>query len=112
MDDVGAAKLAGATPVDALCDAARRLVPEIRGRALKMERAARLDDDLIDALDDAGLFSILVPRRWGGPGLGVTELYQVSEILGSADLSTAWVSIFYLMHDFLVCRFPLETQQQ
>lgn len=99
-------------PIEAVCKAALKLQPEIRARALKMERAARLDDDLIDALDEAGVFSLLVPKRWGGPGLGMAECARVSEIIGGGDLSTNWVSGFYLIHEFFVCRFPLEVQQQ
>src|ERR1700730_1385554 len=96
-------------------EAAEGFVPEIRRRALKMERARRLDDDLVDAMDAAGLFSVIVPKRWGGAGLGpreVNEVNRVSEILGSADCSTAWVSTFFIFHNWFLCRFPLEVQQQ
>ncbi len=97
---------------ESLYEAAEGFVPEIRKRALKMERARRLDDDLIDAMDAAGLFSAIVPKRWGGAGLGPREVNRISEILGSADCSTAWVSTFFILHNWFLCRFPLETQQQ
>jgi len=112
MDDGRAAMLACDADAEELFDEARRLVPEIRGRAHRMERAGRLDEDLVDALDDAGLFSILVPKRWGGKGLGPLEVSAVAEILGGADMSTAWVSVFYMMHNWFICRFPLEVQEQ
>src|SRR6266849_8187249 len=97
---------------ESLYEAAAGFVSEIRQRALKMERARRLDDDLVDAMDAAGLFSVLVPKRWGGAGLGPREVNRISEILGSADCSTAWVSTFFILHNWFLCRFPLEVQQQ
>jgi alkylation response protein AidB-like acyl-CoA dehydrogenase len=109
---VAAHKRRESTSAESLCEAAEGFVPEIRRRALKMERARRLDDDLVDAMDEAGLFSVIVPKRWGGAGLGPREVNRVSEILGSADCSTAWVSMFFILHNWFLCRFPLEVQQQ
>jgi 3-hydroxy-9,10-secoandrosta-1,3,5(10)-triene-9,17-dione monooxygenase len=97
---------------ESLYEAAQEFVPEIRRRALKMERARRLDDDLVDAMDAAGLFSVVVPKRWGGAGLGPHEVNRVAEIIGSADCSTAWITSFYLFHNWFLCRFPLEVQQE
>jgi len=45
---------------ESLYEAAEGFVPEVRERALKMERARRLDEDLVDAMDAAGLFSVIV----------------------------------------------------
>ena len=97
---------------ESLYEAAEGFVPEIRKRALKMERSRRLDDELVDAMDAAGLFSVIVPKRWGGAGLGPREVNRISEILGSADCSTAWVSTFFILHNWFLCRFPMEVQQQ
>jgi alkylation response protein AidB-like acyl-CoA dehydrogenase len=97
---------------ESLYETAEGFVPEIRKRALKMERSRRLDDELVDAMDAAGLFSVIVPKRWGGAGLGPREVNRISEILGSADCSTAWVSTFFILHNWFLCRFPMEVQQQ
>jgi 3-hydroxy-9,10-secoandrosta-1,3,5(10)-triene-9,17-dione monooxygenase len=101
-----------AITAESLYAAAREFVPEIRRRALKMERARRLDDDLVDAMDAAGLFSVVVPKRWGGAGLGPHQVNRVAEIIGSADCSTAWLTSFYIFHNWFLCRFPLEVQQE
>jgi 3-hydroxy-9,10-secoandrosta-1,3,5(10)-triene-9,17-dione monooxygenase len=109
---VAAHKPGESISAESLYEAAEGFVPEIRRRALTMERSRRLDDDLIDAMEAAGLFSALVPKRWGGAGLGPREVNRISEILGSADCSTAWVSTFFILHNWFLCRFPLEVQQQ
>ncbi len=95
-----------------LFEAARSFVPTIRDRARAMEKARRLDDDLIEAMDEAKIFSALVPTRFGGLGLGPREVHQLAEILGGADGSTAWVSVFYNLHNCLLCRYPMSVQEE
>jgi alkylation response protein AidB-like acyl-CoA dehydrogenase len=95
----------------ALEDAARRFVPRIRALAHGMEAARRLDDDLVEDLEAAGLFSVVVPKRWGGAGLGPPELNKVVEIIANGDVSTAWVTSFYNLHNWFLCRYPLAVQE-
>lgn len=91
---------------------ARSFVPRIRELSAEMERNRRLDDALIDDMEAAGLLSILVPKRWGGSGLGPKEVANVVEIIGSGDCSTAWVTSFFMLHNWFICRLPIETQEQ
>lgn len=96
---------------DALCEAALQFVPIIRRDARKMELARRLDEELVEQMETAGLFSVVVPKRWGGAGLGPTELNKIVEIIGSGDCSTGWVTSFYNLHNWFLCRFPFDVQQ-
>lgn len=98
--------------LESLIQAARNFVPAIQAKALEMESARRLDGELIAAMNDAGLFSILVPKSYGGSGLGLRDLNRLLEIIGGADLSTAWVFSFYAAHNWLLCRFPQATQEE
>src|SRR5208282_2309190 len=80
---------------------ARGFVPRIRTLARQMELARRMDDDLVEDMEAAGLFSVVVPKRWGGPGLGPHELNKVIEVVAHGDVSTAWVTGFYNLHNWL-----------
>ena len=93
-------------------EVARGFVPRIRDLARKMELDRRLDDDLVEDLEAAGLFSVIVPKRWGGAGLGPHELNEVMETVARGDVSTAWVTGFYNFHNWFLCRFPLEVQEE
>jgi len=95
-----------------LLESARTFAPQIRDLARQMELARRLDDDLVEAMDAAGLFSVIVPKRWGGGGLGPRDVNKVVEIIGTADCSTAWVTGFYNLHNWFLCHFPMEVQEQ
>ncbi len=91
---------------------ARGFVPRIRTLARQMELARRMDDDLVEDMEAAGLFSVVVPKRWGGPGLGPHELNKVIEVVAHGDVSTAWVTGFYNLHNWLLCRYPLDVQEE
>lgn len=91
---------------------ARALQPRIAELALEMERNRRLDAGLIAAMDAAGLFSVMVPRRWGGAGLGIAEASEILRLLAQADICTAWNSSFYMLTNVLLSRFPMSAQKQ
>lgn len=107
----GTATVEESAPAAALVEAARGFVPRIQQLARQMEIDRRLDDDLVEDMDRAGLFSVVVPKRWGGPGLGPHELNKVIETIAHGDVSTAWVTGFYNIHNWLLCRYPLEVQE-
>jgi alkylation response protein AidB-like acyl-CoA dehydrogenase len=93
-------------------DVARGFVPRIRDLARQMELDRKLDDELVEDMEAAGLFSVIVPKRWGGAGLGPHELNEVMETVAQGDVSTAWVTGFYNFHNWFLCRFPLEVQEE
>ena len=72
-------------------DAARALAPRVRACAEEIEAARELPRGLFEALADAGIFHLLVPRSLGGRELDPPTYIQVIEELGKADASTAWV---------------------
>jgi alkylation response protein AidB-like acyl-CoA dehydrogenase len=71
-------------------DAARRLAPSIRKHAEEIEETRELPRAVFEALADAGLFQMLVPRSLGGQELDLPTYVGVIEELGKADASTAW----------------------
>lgn len=91
---------------------ARGFVPRIRDLARQMELDRKLDDKLVEDMEAAGLFSVIVPKRWGGAGLGPHELNEVVEAVAQGDVSTAWVTGFYNFHNWFLCRFPLAIQEE
>jgi alkylation response protein AidB-like acyl-CoA dehydrogenase len=71
-------------------EAARKLAPQIRACAEEIEEARELPRPLFEALADAGLFHLALPRTLGCPELDLPTYIQVIEELGKADASTAW----------------------
>jgi len=74
-----------------LLDVARKLVPQIRSYADEIEAERELPRPLFEALADAGMFHMALPRSLGCPEIDLPTYIQVIEELGKADASTAWV---------------------
>jgi alkylation response protein AidB-like acyl-CoA dehydrogenase len=72
-------------------EAARKLVPMIRASADEIDAARELPRPLFEALADAGLFHLAVPRAIGGAEIDLPTYVQVIEELGKADASTGWI---------------------
>src|SRR5438477_10306287 len=68
-----------------------KLAPTIAVHADRAEAERRLPAPLTDALHDAGLFRMLLPRSLGGAELDPPTFVQVMEEIAKADASTAWV---------------------
>ncbi|HEV2054803.1 MAG TPA: acyl-CoA dehydrogenase family protein [Methylomirabilota bacterium] len=71
-------------------DAARKLAPQIRSAADEIDAARELPRPLFEALADAGLFHLAVPRAIGGGECEFPTYVEVIEEIGKADASTGW----------------------
>ena len=79
------------TEVRTLLDVARKLVPQIQSYVEEIEAERELPRPLFEALADAGMFHMALPRTLGCPEIDLPTYIQVIEELGKADASTAWV---------------------
>jgi len=77
------------TRVDCVANA-RALAPVIAAAAPRIEAGRELPADLVDALHEARLFRMLVPRSFGGEEISPLEYVQAIEEIAKADASTAW----------------------
>ena len=73
-----------------LLDKARALRPLIEENAAKAEAETTTTKVVVDALAEAELFWILVPKELGGAEAGIEDALAVFEELAYADGSTGW----------------------
>ena len=72
-------------------DLAVKLAPTIRTYADEAEVLRELPRPLFEAIADAGLVHMALPRAIGGGEIDLPTYIQVIEELGKADASTGWV---------------------
>jgi alkylation response protein AidB-like acyl-CoA dehydrogenase len=77
------------TTVDCVANA-RALAPVIAAAAPRIEAGRELPGDLVDALHEARLFRMLVPRSLGGEEVSPVAFMAAIEEIAKADASTAW----------------------
>ena len=92
--------------------AARELAPLIRERARDAEIARRPLDEVIEAVRDSGLFSMMVPKRYGGDELDIDTFFEVVLILSEADAAMGWLIGFYIEHAFWLAAYPESVQDE
>ncbi|HWL01374.1 MAG TPA: acyl-CoA dehydrogenase family protein [Microbacteriaceae bacterium] len=95
-----------------LVEAARQLSEPVRVRARQAEINRAVSQEIVDLAEQAGLLSAMVPKAFGGDGLGFDVLCEVSRVLAAADPSTAWTIAFLMEHNWLVCHMPMEGQRE
>ncbi|MEV4932362.1 flavin-dependent monooxygenase [Sphingobium sp. LMA1-1-1.1] len=77
--------------VEQLVDRTHALIPLLRERAAEDEANRTVNPDTVRRMNEAGLFRVLQPRRWGGYELGQRAFAEVQIALGEGDMSVAWI---------------------
>ncbi len=67
------------------------MIPALARRATQAERERRLSQETMSEMQEAGLFRVIQPKRWGGYELNWTALCDIQIALAEGDLSTSWV---------------------
>ena len=69
---------------------ARALVPALRSRHAETDAQARACDVTIAELEEAGIFSMMLPRAYGGMQTDISTWREVVTELGRGDGGVAW----------------------
>jgi 3-hydroxy-9,10-secoandrosta-1,3,5(10)-triene-9,17-dione monooxygenase len=78
--------------VPGIIEKVRALRPLLRRNARAGEEQRSPTAEVVKAIDDLGIWWMLVPRRWGGLGLSATAFTRINAELSKGDPSVAWVS--------------------
>lgn len=85
---------------------AEALVPKIAAAADEIDAGRELPTALADAMKDAGLFRLLVPRSVGGEEMDWLEYLDVVRTIAYADGSTGWCFNQGAVFATTCCRAP------
>ncbi|WP_431962729.1 acyl-CoA dehydrogenase family protein [Actinacidiphila sp. bgisy160] len=88
------------------------LQPLLRKHAAQGDTDRVVPREVVEALAEAGVFRLLTPKRYGGYETDLRTLTRVSETLGAADGSAAWVAMILSVTNWLACLFPDKAQEE
>jgi resorcinol 4-hydroxylase (FADH2) len=91
---------------------AERMIPALRLNAQRAREIRRIPDETLTMLRASGLARILQPRRVGGSEMPLVSLLDVLLPIGAGCGSTAWVLAQYLIHNYLIARWPEAAQNR
>jgi 3-hydroxy-9,10-secoandrosta-1,3,5(10)-triene-9,17-dione monooxygenase len=78
---------------DSSIQTARRLVPLLRENAERAEAERRLPDETVRALEEAGMFAMTRPQRFGGSELNIRPFVDTVIELARGCGATAWTTM-------------------
>jgi len=90
---------------------AHNLVPLLRERQAIAAELFQLPDETIIAMQEAGFFRIMQPKRYGGYELPPHVFFEVQQILARGCMSTAWVLGVVAIHNWQMGMFDDKAQQ-
>jgi len=91
---------------------AHEIAPILQEHAVWNEQHGRLHDQSIEVLEQAGLFRLRTPQRYGGYESDCRTLVEVLAELAQGDGSTAWVAWVSLGNTGLIGQFPDAAQDE
>lgn len=89
--------------------AVKALAPELIARADEAEEARSLSGEMVDKLRQAGIFRMVVPKKYGGDALTQAQAVAVIEELAAADAAAAWTAMIAFGGNTMMARFPRAT---
>jgi alkylation response protein AidB-like acyl-CoA dehydrogenase len=91
---------------------ARALQPLLREHAAKADADRRMAAECIDALGEAGLFKVSVPKRYGGYASTLRAMLDVSAAVAEGDGSAGWIVALVNVCNWLTALFPEQAQRE
>jgi 3-hydroxy-9,10-secoandrosta-1,3,5(10)-triene-9,17-dione monooxygenase len=91
---------------------ARLLVPVLRQRAAETEKLRRLPDATVADLQEAGLFRLFQPARYGGVEAPLRAFIDIGGTLGRGCGSTSWVFNNLVVHNWMLGYWPTQMQDE
>ncbi|MGC2304420.1 MAG: acyl-CoA dehydrogenase family protein [Candidatus Binatus sp.] len=86
---------------------------KLRERTTETDRLARLPEATVADLEEARLFEITTPRRYGGLQLDVHAYMDAMVELGRGDASVSWVTTLVNINNwFIATLFPPEVSEE
>jgi 3-hydroxy-9,10-secoandrosta-1,3,5(10)-triene-9,17-dione monooxygenase len=90
---------------------ATALVPLLRAKAAETERARRIHDEVIAAMEQAGLFRMRAPKRFGGYEADLRTYMDVVTEIGRGCGSTSRISFISIATAWIAAQFSDQAQR-
>lgn len=94
-----------------LIERARQMIPALKARAAQAESQQKIPDETIADMQEAGLFRVLQPKRFGGYEADLRTFAEVQMALAEGCMSTAWIYGVIGVHPWQLARYPLQAQE-
>lgn len=88
------------------------LIPTFKENAIWQEENRILHKDTIEALTEAGLLKLVLPKRYGGYESDATTVVDVLSEIALGDGAASWVASVWALSNWLTALLPDEVQDE
>ncbi len=97
---------------DAVLETVKDLLPIIKEHRDNGERERRVSDAVVNAMKEAGLFKLWIPRELGGDEIDLPALLEVVEEISATDAAAGWVLANVVGNNIQSAFLPLKGAQE
>ncbi len=89
-----------------LMESAKRIGQIGEKEALQADENRTLSQNVIDAIVEEGIHRLIIPKDYGHPQIDFTTFAEMVKTVGYYNLSAAWLTYFYSLHNSWVAFMP------
>ncbi|WP_017549740.1 acyl-CoA dehydrogenase family protein [Salinicoccus carnicancri] len=97
---------------DELLEGARRVGELAESQAHQAEENASVSREVVDLMKEVGITKMMIPENQGGPGTSLKTFVKVLRTVSNYNVSAAWLSFLYPLHNMLPAYLPQEGQDK
>ena len=97
---------------DTLMESAKRIGKAAEEEALQADLDSTLSERIVNIIREEGINKLILPKRYGGPQINFTTFADMVKQVGYYNLSAAWLTYFYSLHNAWVAYLPVNRQQE
>lgn len=97
---------------EALVEGAKRVGELAESQARQAEENANVSSEVVDLMKEVGITKMMIPENQGGPGTSLKTFVKVLRTVSNYNVSAAWLSFLYPLHNMLPAYLPQEGQDK
>lgn len=95
-----------------LLEGAKRVGELAEYQAREAEENASVSREVVDLMKEVGITKMMIPRNQGGPSTSLKTFVKVLRTVSNYNVSAAWLSFLYPLHNMLPAYLPQEGQNK
>ncbi|WP_226036064.1 acyl-CoA dehydrogenase family protein [Aquibacillus saliphilus] len=95
-----------------ILESARRIGKAAEAESLQADLDATLSENIIDIIREEQINKLILPKQFGGPQIDFTTFAEMVKEVGYYNLSAAWITYFFSLHNGWVAYLPEHRQQE
>lgn len=95
-----------------LMESAKRIGEAAEAEALQADLNSTLSQNIINIIREEEINKLILPKHFGGPQIDFTTFSDMVKQVGYHNLSAAWLTYFFSLHNAWVAFLPEHRQQE